>query len=483
MVNRKYRLDDGDDDDDIHDGHHEAPKSAFEKFIQGIIYLWNALKYCVLLPYVLIKRRLSSRHSNATAGRRRRHQDDSRGLLTRNSTDEGEIYDLLADSDQHEDTLFDDIELNESVNASSNIKNRSSSQKVQQSALHKFLYGVMGKEPSVPSHITNTPAAKLLYQLEQLYGKDHPRFFTSGLFVKARKLARQKKKLLLLYVHAQEHNSTDAFCKEVLFTPSFKDFVNSHFIPYLTPIHSSEGHALIQELNIHAFPSLVVLRCRKSKIQRIGCVPAKMGSSSTAREAMIQQLLHHYEHHGMLLLSEDTPSSTTMTTTPSALEQSSVSEIAVQDAAFAEALRRDQEAEAEAKRKEEEEREEAEAAEEALLIQEAQKLSIDETRQRLRTFFNDNEPSKDIEDTSLVQFRFPDGSARSHRFLNSDLVRRCYEYIDCLDNLDDWSPRDDALWDDYELSTAFPKTVLDPSLTIGASNISNQIIRVVDLKA
>jgi len=86
------------------------------------------------------------------------------------------------------------------------------------------------------------------------------------------------------------------------------------------------------------------------------------------------------------------------------------------------------------------------------------------------------------EKTTLIRFRFPDGSQLQRRFMKEENVNILYEFIHQLDlNVCKWTPKESSTMENYELTTGLPKKVLDRKLNlIEADCCPNQTVYVRD---
>ena len=65
---------------------------------------------------------------------------------------------------------------------------------------------------------------RLLRLLENQYGTNHPSFYTSGDFASATQRAKRDYKLMLVYLHSEDHQDSPEFCRWVY----CETFLNHH---------------------------------------------------------------------------------------------------------------------------------------------------------------------------------------------------------------------------------------------------------------
>lgn len=65
--------------------------------------------------------------------------------------------------------------------------------------------------------------------------------FNVGSFSSVLKYCKQNYKVLLVYLHSDEHQNTPSFCKNVMSKEGFKDFVDKNFVCFAANISSRNG--------------------------------------------------------------------------------------------------------------------------------------------------------------------------------------------------------------------------------------------------
>jgi len=287
---------------------------------------------------------------------------------------------------------------------------------------------------SEPDPVEET--SKTLVSLTERYGDTHPTFKT-GSYNEALSHAKSNFKFLLVYVHSQRHPDAQSFCKDVLFTKQFKEFIDNSFVFWVCDVSTSVGLRMSNQLGATTYPFI-------SMVQPI-LIPGN-------------QNLHHEIFQGTSLLVQ-TNVVNKITEVSSVYEPLLISARAdheqreqdrfirqEQDEAFLQSLKEDQEKERIKREKEEQERleqEQLEREEQERLEFERQLVERKERKQKLYI----DEPVKSPTTTKLV-FRLNDGSKVQRNFIETETIEYVMDYLDTL--------IPDPI-ENYILSTHYPK--------------------------
>lgn len=110
--------------------------------------------------------------------------------------------------------------------------------------------------------------------------------------------ADRDSKLLFIYIHSPDHESTDEFCHKTLSSSVLSDFLNENMYCWAGSIQASDGYRLGQQLGAATFPFYMMLVCTGGNAVRVaykahGTIePEKlMGQLSDAMERS-QQILN-----------------------------------------------------------------------------------------------------------------------------------------------------------------------------------------------
>jgi hypothetical protein len=256
------------------------------------------------------------------------------------------------------------------------------------------------------------------------------------------------------------------FCKQVLAKQGFQEFVNENYLFYTVDINSKSGYALAQQMQATAFPFLCVFVTIRNQTTVIKRFDGENLDLDTLTGHLIEA--HETAHAQLLVLREEEESRN--------FDRHAREE---QDRAYQESLLRDQLREKEKMEKElVQQREITEKMEmEKLKVQQqenSKKLKMD-----LKSKFTEEPQGKE---TTLIRFKFPDGSQIQRRFIKTDMVEVLYEYIHHLDETkSSWVPKEKSTMEHYEISAGMPKKNLERKQTlIEAECVPNQTVFVRD---
>ncbi|KAH9508367.1 FAS-associated factor 2 [Bulinus truncatus] len=199
---------------------------------------------------------------------------------------------------------------------------------------------------------------------ESKYGQRHPVFY-QGTYSQALNDAKKELRFLLVYLHSDEHQNTDQFCRDVLCSDIFINFVNVHMLFWACNTSSPEGYRVSQALKEHAYPFLAVIVLRDNKMSVVARIE---GSITGAQELVgrLEQVMTENESSLLAARAERAERSFNQS-----LRQQ-------QDEAYLESLRADQEKEK--KKREERERKEEEERRQRLAEEEKERQCLSKER-------------------------------------------------------------------------------------------------------
>ncbi|KAJ3646370.1 hypothetical protein Zmor_023960 [Zophobas morio] len=303
-----------------------------------------------------------------------------------------------------------------------------------------------------------------LYQ--EKYTDNHPVFY-QGTFSQALNDAKRELRFLLVYLHKEDHNDAELFCRETLSHPEIIQYINARFIFWACSQTTHEGRRAQSTIKAGSAPFLGVLVLRDNSMTVVGrmegyCDPTLLLQRlntvvSDFEISLVQTRADRYE---------------------ASLNRSLR---AHQDEAFLESLRADQEKE----RRKEEERLAREAElrreEEEARAEEERRQSI--AREKIESVDKvPDEPDSQHPDAVHVVFKLPCGSRIERRFLKTHSLEAVFYFVFCHPN----SP------DSFEITTNFPKRVLkckpeipyERVLTLEEAGLKNrEVLFVNDLDA
>ncbi|XP_035223428.1 FAS-associated factor 2-like isoform X2 [Stegodyphus dumicola] len=271
-------------------------------------------------------------------------------------------------------------------------------------------------------------------QFEETYGTEHPIFYR-GTYYQAVNDAKQDLKFLLVYLHGDDHQDTDEFCRTVLCNPEVVNFVNSSFLFWACSVNTSEGYRVSQALRENTYPFLAVIVLRENRMT----VVARL-EGPTEPELLIRRL--------RLIINDNEASliAARLERHERSVNQSIRQQ---QDEAYKESLRADQEKER--RRREEQELKARLEMEERNKILEEQRRKEEIRRQKIELADQiPEEPAEDHPSTIRLMIKLPNGTRLVRRFSRDDSLKFLYYFVFCHDE----SP------DSFQIVTNFPRRVV-----------------------
>lgn len=307
---------------------------------------------------------------------------------------------------------------------------------------------------------------QFIREFERQYGTVHPVFY-QGTYSQALNDAKQELRFLLVYLHGEEHQDTDEFCRSTLGNADVINFIDTSMLFWACSVKYPEGYRVSQTLRENTYPFLAVIVLRDNKMTAVARL-----EGPTEPDVLIRRLqLIMNDNEASLIAARLERQERSLNQT---LRQQ-------QDEAYEESLRADQEKERrrrelqEQKNREEMERREREIAEQR------RKEEIQRQKIELATQIPE-EPTTDGPDILRLMIKLPVGTRLERRFNKNDSLKHLYYFVFCHEE----SP------DSFQIVTNFPRRVLPceptPSCpeppTFAEAGLSNsEMVFVQDLEA
>ena len=272
---------------------------------------------------------------------------------------------------------------------------------------------------------------RFLTDFESKFGSTHPTFFR-GTYNQALDEAKRDLKFLLVYLYSESHEDTEAFCRTVIISQRFIDFLTENNIIFWSSSSSSpESYRVLHQLRKSCFPYLALIVVK----QNLMVVVRKFGGNKS-----IETLLTELK-----LSIEDNESG--LTAARLEREEWIKSQLIrkQQDEAFAQSLRADQEKE----RKKLEEKSKREAQQR---VQKEKQLEESRRKERLLQLRDSlvreipSEPEPTDPNATKLAIKLPNGTRLERRFLKSQSIKYLYYFVFCC--------RESPL--DFQIQTNFP---------------------------
>ncbi|CAL1527959.1 unnamed protein product [Lymnaea stagnalis] len=270
---------------------------------------------------------------------------------------------------------------------------------------------------------------------ESRYGQVHPVFY-QGTYSQALNDAKKELRFLLVYLHSEDHQNTDQFCREVLCSENFVNFVNVHMLFWACNTSSPEGYRVSQALREHAYPFLAVIVLRDNKMS----VVARIEGSVTGSVELVERLEQ--------VMAEN---ETSLTTARAERAERSFNQSLrqQQDEAYLESLRADQEKAKTFSRGSKR----AAVLGKIVFVVVGSSLCTQREREQKKSELErvlPLEPEASDPDAIRIMLKIPNGNRIERRFHRSQSLKWLYYYVFCHKDCPD----------DFQIVTNYPRRTL-----------------------
>ncbi|XP_012226037.1 FAS-associated factor 2 [Linepithema humile] len=294
---------------------------------------------------------------------------------------------------------------------------------------------------------------------KERFGNTHPVFY-QGSYSQALSDAKQELRFLLVYLHKDESQEVEQWCRTTLCDPDVIRYINTHTLFWACNVKSAEGYKVAEALKSGSwFPFLALIVLKDNRMTVVGRFEGTPSSSDLT--SRLQTIVDRNEINLIQARRERAERSAAQS-----LRQQ-------QDRAYEESLRADQEKD----RKREEERrarEEQEAREKEQLN--AQELEIQRIRleKELTIEKVPLEPEPSNPNACHLQIKLGERTMK-RRFLMTDTVVDVYHWI--------FSQPDSPA--SFEITTSYPRRILYPRrdvLTLSNAGLTHrEVLHINDL--
>ncbi|KAK2829084.1 hypothetical protein Q7C36_017074 [Tachysurus vachellii] len=252
-----------------------------------------------------------------------------------------------------------------------------------------------------------------IHSFEEKYGRSHPVFY-QGTYSQALNDAKRELRYLLVYLHGDDHQDTDEFCRNTLCSEEVLTFINTRMLFWACSTSRPEGYRVSQALRENAYPFLAMIMLKDRKMTVVGRLEGLIQP-----EDLINQLNFIIEANQTYLTSER-------------LEREERNQTQVlrqqQDEAYLRSLSADQEKERKKKEEQEKRRQEEEAARQTCLAKERRKRILAEEKER-KSECLPPEPPQDDPDCLEIMFKLPNDTRVKRRFLFSQSLSVIHDFL------------------------------------------------------
>ncbi|KAJ4946475.1 hypothetical protein JOQ06_024142 [Pogonophryne albipinna] len=108
-----------------------------------------------------------------------------------------------------------------------------------------------------------------IHSFEENYGQSHPVFY-QGTYSQALNDAKRELRYLLVYLHGEDHQDTDQFCRSTLCTEEVVTFLNTRMLFWACSTSRPEGYRVSQALRENTYPFLAMIMLKDRKMTVVG---------------------------------------------------------------------------------------------------------------------------------------------------------------------------------------------------------------------
>ncbi|XP_048885076.1 FAS-associated factor 2 isoform X1 [Brienomyrus brachyistius] len=279
-----------------------------------------------------------------------------------------------------------------------------------------------------------------IHTFEERYSRSHPVFY-QGTYSQALNDAKRELRFLLVYLHGDDHQDTDEFCRNTLCAEEVVNFINARMLLWACSTNKPEGYRVSQALRENTYPFLAMIMLKDRKMTVVGRLEGVIQS-----EDLINQLTFIMDANQTYLMSER-------------MEREERNQTQVlrqqQDEAYMASLRADQEKERKKREEQEQKMHEEEMARQNVLAEERRRRTLEVEKER-KSECLPQEPALDDPDSVKIVFRLPNDSRVERRFLFTQSLTVIHDFLFSLKETPE----------KFQIVTNFPRRVL-PCLPSG----------------
>ncbi|XP_072295845.1 FAS-associated factor 2 isoform X2 [Eucyclogobius newberryi] len=273
-----------------------------------------------------------------------------------------------------------------------------------------------------------------IHSFEEKYGRSHPVFY-QGTYSQALNDAKRELRYLLVYLHGDDHQDTDEFCRSTLCTEEVITFINTQMLFWSCSTSRPEGYRASQALRENMYPFLAMIVLKDGKMTMVGRLEGLIQP-----EDLINQLTFIMEANQTYLMSERMDRE----------QRNQTQEIRKrQDEEFEASLRADQEKERKKKEEQEQKRQEEEKVRQCVLMEERRRRKLEEDKER-KSECLPPEPQADDPESVKIVFKLPNNARVERRFLFGQSLTVIHDFLFSLKETPE----------KFQIVTNFPRRVL-----------------------
>ncbi|XP_045432588.1 FAS-associated factor 2 isoform X3 [Pipistrellus kuhlii] len=247
--------------------------------------------------------------------------------------------------------------------------------------------------------------------------------------------AKRELRFLLVYLHGDDHQDSDEFCRNTLCAPEVISLINTRMLFWACSTNKPEGYRVSQALRENTYPFLAMIMLKDRRMTVVGRLEGLIQPDD-----LINQLTFIIDANQTYLVSER-------------LEREERNQTQVlrqqQDEAYLASLRADQEKERKKREERERKRRKEEEVKQQKLAEERRRQNLQEEKERKLECLPP-EPSPDDPESVKIIFKLPNDSRVERRFHFSQSLTVIHDFLFSLKE----SP------EKFQIEANFPRRVL-----------------------
>ncbi|EHB11351.1 FAS-associated factor 2 [Heterocephalus glaber] len=247
--------------------------------------------------------------------------------------------------------------------------------------------------------------------------------------------AKRELRFLLVYLHGDDHQDSDEFCRNTLCAPEVISLINTRMLFWACSTNKPEGYRVSQALRENTYPFLAMIMLKDRRMTVVGRLEGLIQPDD-----LINQLTFIMDANQTYLVSER-------------LEREERNQTQVlrqqQDEAYLASLRADQEKERKKREERERKRRKEEEVQQQKLAEERRRQNLQEEKERKLECLPP-EPSADDPESVKIIFKLPNDTRVERRFHFSQSLTVIHDFLFSLKE----SP------EKFQIEANFPRRVL-----------------------
>ncbi|CAM2117993.1 unnamed protein product [Caretta caretta] len=299
-----------------------------------------------------------------------------------------------------------------------------------------FRFAVRFIRPDPRSRVTDPVGdiVSFIHMFEEKYGRIHPVFY-QGTYSQALNDAKRELRFLLVYLHGDDHQDSDEFCRNTLCAPEVITLINTRMLFWACSTNKPEGYRVSQALRENTYPFLAMIMLKDRRMTVVGRLEGLIQPDD-----LINQLTFIMDANQTYLVSER-------------LEREERNQTQVlrqqQDEAYLASLRADQEKERKKKEERERKKRREEEVQQQKLAEERRRQTLQEEKVR-KSECLPPEPHPDDPESVKIIFKLPNDSRVERRFHFTQSLTVIHDFLFSLKE----SP------EKFQIEANFPRRVL-----------------------